>query len=257
VLSFQVSTVFVSEKRIAMPDHQELECGGFDGIEAGVALSALIEDAGSAVLLMCRDLHYLAVNHVAARVVGKRPDEMVGRRLDDFFAPEVYENVRAVAHRVLDSGNPHTHYTIVRGMGWRTTMRPVRRRDAKGGPKDVVLLVSAPYNDLTMALWEGGPTPLSAQPDRTALPRLTERERKVLRLIGQGHSIDSVAKLMFRSVKTIESIRTSLTKKVGAKSRIDLARIAMLLGPVYDVMPLLPDDSRADEHAGKPPCGCD
>lgn len=65
-----------------------------------------------------------------------------------------------------------------------------------------------------------------------ALARLSAREREVLALIGQGLSSPEIARLLFRSRKTIDSHRASLTRKLRARNRVELARIAVAAGLV-------------------------
>lgn len=57
---------------------------------------------------------------------------------------------------------------------------------------------------------------------------LTDREIEVLRLIGDGHTPAQIASLQFRSVKTIESHRESIKRKLGLRSATELVRYAAL-----------------------------
>ncbi|MCA9304369.1 MAG: response regulator transcription factor [Phycisphaerales bacterium] len=59
---------------------------------------------------------------------------------------------------------------------------------------------------------------------------LTNRELEVLTLVGQGMSTKEIAKVLFRSVKTIENHRDSLAKKLGRVKGVELARIAREAG---------------------------
>jgi two-component system response regulator NreC len=56
---------------------------------------------------------------------------------------------------------------------------------------------------------------------------LTEREREVLQLIAEGRSNRQIADELVLSVKTIESHRAGLMKKLSALSRADLVRFAI------------------------------
>ncbi|MEO1236442.1 MAG: LuxR C-terminal-related transcriptional regulator [Planctomycetota bacterium] len=89
---------------------------------------------------------------------------------------------------------------------------------------------------------------------------MTPREKLVLSLIGRGFSIPQIADRLFRSVKTIETHRQSLGRKLGVSNRVELARIAIQTGlaPLYvgsaasarrddDPRALLADDPRAAE----------
>lgn len=59
---------------------------------------------------------------------------------------------------------------------------------------------------------------------------LTSRQREILALIGQGLSTEEIAKRLHRTVKTIESHRSMLGKKLGARNRVELALIAIRSG---------------------------
>lgn len=61
---------------------------------------------------------------------------------------------------------------------------------------------------------------------------LSERERTVLVLLAQGHTNQSIAEQLSLSVKTIESYRARLLKKLGLHSRADVTRYAMAMGLV-------------------------
>jgi DNA-binding NarL/FixJ family response regulator len=59
------------------------------------------------------------------------------------------------------------------------------------------------------------------------LQRLTEREFEVLQLIAQGLTSAQIAKRINRSIKSVEAYRTAIRAKLGAKSTVDLARLAL------------------------------
>ena len=59
-----------------------------------------------------------------------------------------------------------------------------------------------------------------------ALAQLTNRERQVLTLIGQGRSATEVAAELGRSVKTVETHRNNLREKLGLKSNRQLLQFS-------------------------------
>ncbi len=59
------------------------------------------------------------------------------------------------------------------------------------------------------------------------LKRLTEREFEVLQLIAQGLTSAQIAARINRSLKSVEAYRTAIRSKLGAKSTVDLARLAL------------------------------
>lgn len=64
------------------------------------------------------------------------------------------------------------------------------------------------------------------------LESLTPREREVLTLIAEGRSLSEIARRLYRSLKTIESHRLALGRKLGASNRVELAHIAIRAGLV-------------------------
>ena len=66
----------------------------------------------------------------------------------------------------------------------------------------------------------------------STLKGLTPREREILALIGEGYSLPEIAQQLHRSVKTIETHRLTLGKKLNANNRVELARIAISTGLV-------------------------
>ena len=59
---------------------------------------------------------------------------------------------------------------------------------------------------------------------------LSERERTVLERLAQGHTNQSIAEQLDLSVKTIESYRARLLRKLGLRSRADITRYAVETG---------------------------
>jgi DNA-binding NarL/FixJ family response regulator len=59
---------------------------------------------------------------------------------------------------------------------------------------------------------------------------LSPRERQVLQLLAEGKKTREVAELLFVSVKTAESHRTRIMKKLGIKETAGLVRYALRLG---------------------------
>jgi DNA-binding NarL/FixJ family response regulator len=62
------------------------------------------------------------------------------------------------------------------------------------------------------------------------LSTLTGRERDVLRLIAQGHTSKDIATKLTIAKATVDTYRSRLSEKLGAKSRADLVRVARSTG---------------------------
>lgn len=66
--------------------------------------------------------------------------------------------------------------------------------------------------------------------DPHEIESLTPREREILVHIGEGKSLPEIAQSLHRSLKTIESHRLSLGRKLNASNRVELAKIAIAAG---------------------------
>lgn len=69
------------------------------------------------------------------------------------------------------------------------------------------------------------------QPDsRSAFSVITEREREVLQLLAEGHTTQQIADKIYRSVKTVETHRRNIMKKLGLHSVAELTKYAVRQG---------------------------
>ena len=63
-----------------------------------------------------------------------------------------------------------------------------------------------------------------------SLERLSGRERQVLELLTQGYTNQQIADRLFLSVKTAETYRARIGKKLGLKDRADFVRYGLEMG---------------------------
>jgi DNA-binding NarL/FixJ family response regulator len=61
----------------------------------------------------------------------------------------------------------------------------------------------------------------------SAAPRLTPREREILQLLAEGHRNKEIAKDLGISLKTVETHRTTLMRKIGVNSIVELVHYAI------------------------------
>jgi two-component system response regulator NreC len=66
--------------------------------------------------------------------------------------------------------------------------------------------------------------------DQGSRDNLSDRERTVLERLAQGHTNQSIAEQLDVSVKTVESYRARLLRKLGLRSRADIIRYAVETG---------------------------
>jgi DNA-binding NarL/FixJ family response regulator len=68
----------------------------------------------------------------------------------------------------------------------------------------------------------------TAEPDQAgAVEPLTPREREIAQLLAEGRSNKEVATRLDISVKTVETHRSALMRKIGARSVVDIVRYAV------------------------------
>jgi DNA-binding NarL/FixJ family response regulator len=73
---------------------------------------------------------------------------------------------------------------------------------------------------------------VNEQREDDAAPVLTSREREVIQLLAEGKTSKEVAVALHLSVKTAETHRTNLMRKLGLHSVADLTRYAVRNGIV-------------------------
>ncbi len=63
--------------------------------------------------------------------------------------------------------------------------------------------------------------------ENTSQEELTPREREIVKLIAEGYTNQQIADLLHRSVKTIESHRSNILRKLGIHDSIELVKYAV------------------------------
>lgn len=149
-------------------------------------------------------------------------ERLEGMTLTQALGSEVAGELSPLVDRVRATGA----MLIVEGMWHGTRVRWVLHHVADGAVLGVVR--RAPHRlrpeDVSCELvplhfGEWGP-----------LSGLSERERHVLGLIGQGMTAQQISRKLGRSVKTIDAHRRSIGKKLRVRNRVELARIAVQAG---------------------------
>lgn len=82
--------------------------------------------------------------------------------------------------------------------------------------------LSSPINEI-MGCADGNRT----DPPKSSLYNLSRREREVLRLLVEGKSSAEIARLLFLSVKTVETYRSRLMAKLGVHNLAHLTKLAI------------------------------
>jgi two-component system, NarL family, nitrate/nitrite response regulator NarL len=119
-------------------------------------------------------------------------------------------------------------HALVRGRDVRDDLAAVLSVVARGYLAVDARCLDDVTGQMTVRLADAGKT----------VPGLTARERDVLSLVADGHTIRQTAQLLGIAAKTVENIQSRLYRKLGARNRTEALTIALRLG-LLDMRPLL------------------
>jgi DNA-binding NarL/FixJ family response regulator len=145
----------------------------------------------------------------AARLIGKASPET------GVIVLTMHES-EMVIQDVLQSG---ARGLVLKSDADRNLLQAVETVAAKG------CFFAKRVSDLALGTWLPGATKRSQR--SSAEPSLTDREREVLRLLADGLSNKEVAGRLQISVRTAESHRININRKLGFQSIADLVRYAL------------------------------
>jgi len=142
------------------------------------------------------------------------------------FAPDVVISDHSVAQfnakaalKVLRSVRPAAPLIVVSGhIDGKTAVAYMR-----AGAEDIVL---------KSGLAQIGSAIEAALSVRRRLRKLTPRQVEVLREVAEGHTTADIARVLGLSVKTVETHRTELMKRLGIHDVVGLVRYAVRVGLV-------------------------
>lgn len=198
------------------------------GRAAGVLWDALTGDAGINLAVIDADGVVKYANETFSRFYAERePRGVVGKRLDEFLPEELGQERIQMVRSVVLSGKPVQMRSTWRGVRQRAFIRPLPGRVSG---KRAVLVTIRPEHAGEPESSNGARVVNAKHVDEGPLGVLSPRERTVLSLIGQGMSTAQMASTLGRSAKTIENQRYSMARKLGARNRVELARIALRAG---------------------------
>ena len=169
------------------------------------------------------------------RLLGLSERDVVGRQLSALSSdPEEVE--RALDHLRRSQTIHSVCLTTRAGANAATGGRPVFMcLDAQRDRAGTIGEFSATLRDLRALAFHATPrgAPRSlVVPDPHALNSLTPRQRIVLELIAQGYSTQDIARRLARSVKTVETHRAQLMKRLNIHHVPGLVAFAIRAGVV-------------------------
>lgn len=204
-------------------------------VDPGTLWTSVTSEPNTGVTLLEPKGRVIYINRQATRIYfgeGVTPEDIIGRSLDELFPPQWVAERQAVFDRVQAEGKPILFRTIWRGLQHVAWVYPVRTGDDPDGPVTRLLVITR----------RGGTSDASTEDnnhfervearviDLGELGALTPRELVVLALLGRGMSIKEVAEHLYRSEKTIQTQRDSISRKLNLRNRAELVRLVQNVG---------------------------
>ena len=157
------------------------------------------------------------LDHPWARITGGRAEAAL--RLAQRDPPAAVQAVAAVIPEARQRGLPFELGRCLLVLG--TAQRKARqRRDAAASLDEAI----ATFSSLGAVRWQA----LAAAQRARLAPgndnTLTPTEQRIAELVAAGHSNTEIAATLYISVKTVEANLTRIYRKLGLRSRVDLAR---------------------------------
>jgi PAS domain S-box-containing protein len=192
------------------------------------AFRRLFQSSDHGMVIFDDNRRYLAVNEAAARFFGLPADQIVGRRADDFTAPELLPVLPVMWAELLEAGTLAGPYEIV-VRSRRKTLDFAATANIAPGRHLAIILSLAPGEE---------PEP-TARPDaEPSSPVLTKRESEVLARLAGGMSAEEAASGLGVARNTIQNHLRSARAKLGARTRAHAIALAIARGEI----PLEPHD---------------
>lgn len=165
------------------------------------------------------------------------PDQSIGRKLKEVYPESFANEVVSVIDQAATSGKPALMRTIWRGEQIYTWVQPIKSDSTEateGTENTQVLTISRKVRGDEVAK-DLFPMVEFEKFDSNVinlgpLDVLSTRELEVLALLGQGLSAADIATVLHRSVKTINTHRESIGKKLKIDDRVKLAVVAQRAG---------------------------
>jgi DNA-binding CsgD family transcriptional regulator len=202
--------------------------------DAGVLWDVMIQDPSAGVAICDVDGTVLWGNERCFRMYlgeGAMPGDVIGKTWKELGFPDSWIDERLSMFRDIQrTGQPVLLRTIWHGRQLLAWVYPIPPDDE--GDKDRFLVVTR-LSEADVREIKGdvqGKVMVSGVARLGELDVLSPRELEVLALLGQGLTIKDIAKVLFRSEKTVGRHRDSIGTKLGLHNKVDLAEVARRAG---------------------------
>lgn len=220
------------------------EPGKSSHVNENMLWRSLISEPHTGVSIVRRDGMVLYLNEQAANIfLADETDraDAVGQNLDALQPPEFVKERLDLIRRVIDENKPITFRAIWHGYQHLSWFYPVDdptevepgTKQAQGKVLVVTRRVVGDADDATLA--DTGAERLDADViDLGELDILSPRELVVIALLGRGLSLKETARMLHRSVRTIETQRDSIGQKLRLTGRGELIKLVQRVGLTID-----------------------
>lgn len=202
--------------------------------DASVLWNVMTQDPGAGVVICDLEGKVVWGNERCFRIYlgpEAKSGDVIGKTWEELGFPQAWIDERlAMFREIKRSGEPVLLRTIWRGnqvLAWVYPLPPDSECE-----QDCFLSVSriseTDIKELDRDV--AGKVMVSGVARLGALDVLSPRELEVLALLGQGLTIKEIAKILFRSEKTIGRHRDSIGAKLGLSNKVDLAELARRAG---------------------------
>ena len=195
---------------------------------ADVLWNALIHDSGAGVAVFDADGWVHFANPIYLRMIGARSVEDAKRlSIEDRLQHDMAEERLVILRDVIRNGHSQLIKDLRRGRALVITARQFPHQPQ---------FCLAVYRPADIPNWASDAEPTDVEPaqirhvDPGPLAVLSEREKEILALIGQGLTSAQIARKLCRTIKTIEWHRSAIARKLHTKDRVALAQLAIQAG---------------------------
>lgn len=163
------------------------------------------------------------------------PEDVVGKTLEELYPPEFAAERRKVVTQCIESDAPILFRAIWHGRQHLSWIYPVQATELEPTPRALTITRYVAGDSDDSVMHQEGFERVNAEViDLGELDILSPRELVVLALLGRGMSLKEAAFHLHRSVRTIETQRDSIGKKLKLGNRADLVHVVQKVGLTVD-----------------------
>jgi PAS domain S-box-containing protein len=183
------------------------------------AARAMLDHSSAAVVTIDDDQRFIDANATALRMLGRRRDDFLGRRIEDVTPVDVVAELDPRWDELLRTGEHRGEWRLLRSDGREFDVEYVASANVFPGGHLVVWMATDDGDRIDPLEPEGG----GHHP-------LTPREREVLTLIARGLTSEQIAEQLVVSGETVRTHARNALAALGARTRAHAVAIAMQRG---------------------------